>query len=772
MQPKNLCFSVLLALSFAFSTLWAQETPKSYQVAPLEELLVKEKSSIEDFLQVEVQTTDRTRSQKSSRAPATIVIVTEEQILRRNYQSLLDLLQDQPDIKIDFGVDPRWMHDVSIRGIRGMDKFVILMDGVRISSPTNDVIPVMQNFPIHMAKQVEIVYGPASALYGADAFAGVINIITKEANEFERTSITLQGSMYQSYLLNFFTGARLGEKTRLSVSGQYHFDRQPELQRFYPQDFAGLQEGLQTGTFNSIFGPISPNNSVVFPEASISPLASYALTAQLQTGNFDFSFFRNSASNPSTQAVNPNNSVYNEGAFFRHQVSMLSARYNKTWEKLKSTSFLIGSLYELDPKSNFRNVYTGFEPAYLYSYGLMLKGEQLLSYEAIPERLSFTAGATYEYFRSYPRGHDLQYPIFSRNPSGKAVIVNSIAPLNPQGIEADVPLVEYSNVGALLQMQWQAFEKLSATVGARYDYNSRFGGAFNPRLGLVWEPTKRLTVKGLYGSAFLAPSPLAAFDQFGTFFSTDNGATYRSFFFRLPNPNLKPQLINTIELGATVLLSKRLSVGLTSFLSRISGLFQFVSDSQTLNLYNNTFKGWPVDFIEITVNQGAQRNYGGSLRLDYYLPLRKRGSLNAYLVLSYVDGRVNLEDGSSSEAEIPAYTPWMLRSGVDLSIGAWSFSPRLLWSGVQKTFSTQENNPSRRQELAGFALLNISASYTFPAYLTLFADVQNALDQRYYHVNLGAAPQADISGAAAAAEFARGMPQYPLRLSAGARVRF
>lgn len=768
MQFRNLSF--LISLCWA-GTLWAQEAPQNYQVAPLEELLVKEKSSIEDFLQMEVQTTDRTRTQKSSRAPATIVIVTEEQILRRNYQSLLDLLQDQPDIKIDFGVDPRWMHDVSIRGIRGMDKFVILMDGIRISSPTNDVIPVMQNFPVHMAKQVEIVYGPASALYGADAFAGVINIITKEASEFERTSITFQGSMYQSYLLNFFTGARLGEKTRLSISGQYHFDRQPDLQRFYPDDFTGLQESLQTGTFNSIFGPIRPN-SVVFPEASTSPLSSYALTAQLQTGNFDFSFFRNSAQNPSTQAVNPNNSVYNEGAFFRHQISVLSARYNKTWEKIKSTSFLIGSLYELDPKSNFRNVYTSFEPAYLYSYGLMLKGEQLFNYEAIPERLSFTAGATYEYFRSYPRGHDLQNPIFSRNPSGKAIIVNSIFPLNPAGIEADVPLVEYSNVGALLQMQWQAFEQLSATVGARYDYNSRFGGAFNPRLGLVWEPSKRITIKGLYGSAFLAPSPLAAFDQFGTFFSTDNGATYRSFFFRLPNPDLKPQLINTIELGATVLLNKRLSLGLSSFLSRISGLFQFVSDSETLNLYNNTYKGWPVDFIEITVNQGAQRNYGGSLRLDYYLPLRKRGSLNAYLMLSYVDGRVNLEDGSSSEAEIPAYTPWMLRSGVDLSIGAWSFSPRLLWTGVQKTFSTQENNPSRRQEIAGFALLNISASYAFPSYFTLFADVQNALDQRYYHVNLGAAPQADISGAAAAAEFARGMPQYPLRLSAGARVRF
>jgi len=138
--------------------------------------------SIEELLNVQVSTASRVGTSTLQEAPATIRIVTAEQIADRGYRSLLEVLADQPEIKVDFAVDPRWMNDITVRGVRYMDKVLFLLDGQRISSPTNELIPIMENYPVHLAQQIEIIFGPASALYGADAFSGVVNIITKKAS--------------------------------------------------------------------------------------------------------------------------------------------------------------------------------------------------------------------------------------------------------------------------------------------------------------------------------------------------------------------------------------------------------------------------------------------------------------------------------------------------------------------------------------------------------------------------------------------------------------
>ena len=771
MHHLNLIPSYLL-LTILFPLFNQAQEKESYQLDPVEELLEdNEILTIEELLSAEIQATDRIRVQKNTRAPATVVIISEEQIRLRNYQSLLDVLQDQSDIKIDYGVDPRWMNDVSIRGIRGMDKFIILLDGIRISSPTNELIPIMQNYPVHFARQIEIVYGPASALYGADAFAGIINIITKEATELEKVNVTVQGGTHNQFLGNIYTGVRLSEKVGLTLSGQYAFDQQPDLSRFYPEEYGNIEQTLRTGTFQTIFGPVT-SSETVFPDNTTTPLSAYALQGNLDAGRFRLSFFKNYSVNPSTQAIDPNNGVYNRGAFFGHGITMLTAQYTQTGRKLKSTTILTGSQYRLAPLSNFRNVFSDMNTAYKYGRGWMLKGEQLFNW-SIQENINLTFGGTYEDFLSYPRGHDLQYPIFENDPSGRAVIVNSVLENNPEGIEADIPRVAYNNTGGLLQLQVRTLERITATIGARFDYNTRFGTTFNPRLGIVWEATEKTTLKALYGSAFLAPSPQAAFDQFGTFSSPDSGRTYRSTFFRLPNPDLEPQLIQTFELGANTFLSEQFGVSFSGFYAIITGLFTFVPDAGNTNLYDGVFKGWPVDYIEVTINQGTQQNYGGTVRFDYLKKLGVNSRLTAYAMLSVVTGTVDTEvqGDSISNREIPAYAPLTFRTGVDLRWKRWGFSPRLILTSAQRTYAFSINNPEERQTIAGFALLNVNLEYQLPPYATFYVDIDNALDQRYRHVNLGAAPDSRVQGAASS-EIQQGMPQYPIRIAGGVKFRF
>lgn len=153
----------------------AQSTPPTPAAADLESELLA-------LLNTPVTAASR-QSESSGRAPATVVTVTADQILRRRYRSLGEVLRDLPEFKVDNGFSVEFYNTVSVRGVMGQYKFVILMDGNRIGAATNEVIPILENFPVHFAKQVEVVYGPASALYGADAFTGVINIVTWKGEE-------------------------------------------------------------------------------------------------------------------------------------------------------------------------------------------------------------------------------------------------------------------------------------------------------------------------------------------------------------------------------------------------------------------------------------------------------------------------------------------------------------------------------------------------------------------------------------------------------------
>jgi len=119
-------------------------------------------------------------------APATIYVVTDKEIKERGYLFLHDLLRDLP------GID--FINDLGTYGMlamqRGIDtpennKTLVFVDGVLTNNTSQGVSYISYQFALHNVKRVEILWGPASALYGANAFAGIINIVTKTANDLE-----------------------------------------------------------------------------------------------------------------------------------------------------------------------------------------------------------------------------------------------------------------------------------------------------------------------------------------------------------------------------------------------------------------------------------------------------------------------------------------------------------------------------------------------------------------------------------------------------------
>ncbi len=763
----QLKYFLIIFLFIPFIVL-SQEQEDSVTVAAFSKL------SLEELMDIEVYGATRTYGQSSATVPATVEVITQQQILNRGYRSLLDILFDMPDIKIDYGVDPRWMNDITIRGIRYMDKFQILLNGIKISSPTNDLISLMENYPVHFAKQVEIIYGPASALYGADAFSGVINIITDEHITETETRVSIEGGMYEMINGNFYTQDKLGKGINFSLGGQFFYDEQPNLANFYPDLYMGMDEELATGTFNTIHGPITPEAPVEAHKSHI--LMAYGLYAGFNYKNVKLNYFGNYGRNPSTMANSPHNSVYNHDQFFGHSVNMLNLSYEKQINNFKFISDLTHSRYDLDSRSNFRNLYSNMEPAYLYAYGRMTKAEQLLSYD-LSNKFRITGGVSFAHYESMPRSNNLEYPVFGSDPGG--IIVNSQYNfLMPEGIPANLIHTRYNNIGGFLQTNYEFRFPLAVTAGVRIDNDDRYGVSINPRLGLVYEEKQDFTIKTLYGTAFLAPSPQYMYDRYGTFIPTSDSSTYYAEFMQLPNKELSPQKVQTIEMSFQKYFGDEISVRTTGYTSFVSGLISPVVNNETVeslypdHLYPKT--DYYINAIQINDNLGESTIYGASLVVKYQNTISSNLQIRFALNYSYIDGFTDIdESGPVKERNLPGISNHTTKFRGTIKYGDLTFSSGLIWMSDQRAInaaSVQSNDETKYQTIPGFVLLNANINYHLTEKFTLFAKGTNLLDQRYRNVNIGAAPESMGAGSAAV-EFAGGAPQDPIRISGGFRVR-
>ena len=117
-------------------------------------------------------------------APATIVLVTADQIERRGYADLEAVLHDLPGFDISRGNGDLYSN-IYQRGYRSnaTDRTLLLVDGVEQNDLHSNIVYLSRQYPLSNVSRIEVVYGPASITYGPNAFSGVINIVTLEAED-------------------------------------------------------------------------------------------------------------------------------------------------------------------------------------------------------------------------------------------------------------------------------------------------------------------------------------------------------------------------------------------------------------------------------------------------------------------------------------------------------------------------------------------------------------------------------------------------------------
>ncbi|MBI9066336.1 MAG: TonB-dependent receptor [Salinivirgaceae bacterium] len=177
--------------------------------------------SLEELMNIRITTASKT-SQSLSEAPATMVVITDQMIKDRGYHHLEEILHDLPgfDFNKNYGVN---YSTIFMRGYRSdnSDRFILMFDGILENDIWKQTTWISRQYPVSQIKQIEVLYGPASALYGTNAFSGIINVISKKGDEVGDVNLVTTAGSYGRKNIEFATGKDVNENISYNVTAKY-----------------------------------------------------------------------------------------------------------------------------------------------------------------------------------------------------------------------------------------------------------------------------------------------------------------------------------------------------------------------------------------------------------------------------------------------------------------------------------------------------------------------------------------------------------------------
>ena len=179
------------------------------------------KVSLKDLADMEVTSVSR-KSEKASEAAAAIHVITQEDIRRSGATNLAEMLRMVPGVQVARAGSSQWA--VSSRGFNDQfaNKLLVLIDGRTVYSPTFSGVWWDVHNPIHEdIERIEVIRGPGATVWGANAVNGVINIITKSAQDTQGTYLAAGAGTDKQLGLEGRHGFQIGESAWARVYAKH-----------------------------------------------------------------------------------------------------------------------------------------------------------------------------------------------------------------------------------------------------------------------------------------------------------------------------------------------------------------------------------------------------------------------------------------------------------------------------------------------------------------------------------------------------------------------
>lgn len=457
----------------------------------LDELLDLELS---ELMNIEIVSASKTL-QKISEVPATVRVITAAQIQSNGYFTLEEALSGLPGFQ--FRNMLGFNSYVFQRGAPSQNNLIlVLIDGIQINELNSGGFYGGGQYNLADVERIEVVYGPASALYGTNAVSGIVNIITKNSKENRGLRA---GALYGSF------------NTISTDAGYGYYNEQ--------NDFGFCLSAMYKSSEKADLGGAKGDNN--WSENMENFEDDYSLNLKLNYKKFIAGInYLNKQSSASTYYKSSGTEYRDKGTLWniRFVNAYLKHQYDFTQEWMLSSKLYFRDATVID---NSILIVTDSAQIGYYRPNNLFGFETLLNFKP-DERLNITGGVVFE---------------SERLASGYSKTYSASAEEKPA--KPSAPATESNSLFSLyLQAQYFLFKPLSLTAGARYDNSSVYDQVLTPRIGLVYNK-KRLTAKLLYMEAFRAPKPWDYNDGLG-------------------NLNLKPEEMKSVEFSGTYSLSEQI----------------------------------------------------------------------------------------------------------------------------------------------------------------------------------------------------------------------
>ena len=575
------------------------------------------------LLNLEVSTASKT-AESVDEAPAVITLVTRREIQSWGCQTVADVLEHTVGFYI---IDDHILPNVGVRGMTGglgaeSGVIKVMIDGRSVAYRTTSGNWLgVELIPLESIAQIEIIRGPASALYGADAFLGVVNIITLRPDELRpvRARVALASTNgHPGATFDAVGGGNAGRLNfMLGVAGE-SIDRSglmlpPESPAPTLPSWIGDRR-----TANDLHRrSLGLQARVGYGDERVGQVILSAYAAALERGG-DFAHWAQLTNGVDASGI-ANGTTVALGQLRLNVDTLLHA--TSTLDVAVAGTYFQGGVRPADRVEIASDLY------YV---------ERRQSYRG--------ADATAEgrWFPS-PRFNLIvgTEGVFDREFLGAPTRINRMTlEAVPQQGAAD-STINFANLGAYLSSTLKVIDPLlKVTGGARYDVHSHYAAQLTGRLALVSRLHRTLVTKLLYGSAFKAPSPYLLY------------ATPLRPGDVVGNPALKPQRIHTVEYQAS--WKPRPMFGVTSGVS-----YNWLLDKAEFT---------PQGINQTATNVASQRTFTWETRAD----LNRAEDIHAYAAFELVYSLRDLgQEGYAASligTKNVVYPPWIARAGVNVGV--------------------------------------------------------------------------------------------------------
>ncbi|MES2138273.1 MAG: TonB-dependent receptor [Bacteroidota bacterium] len=642
--------------------------------------------SLAELMELNIISTSKIQ-EKLTESPASIYIITKQEIKLRGYLDLKDVLRDIPSFDYISNGGVGNITEFIVRGVNeGTSNVLVFRDGIKISNPGNITLPFGNQMPLHNVERIEVIVGPSSVIYGQDTYSGLINIITDHKTQNE---LQLGGGSYETFSPSGFVNFKL-KKGYIFLSGRSFISKGYDLYKLYPEIYKDDIDSLKVKI---------PNWQDKFDENDMGTNAfkrDYNFHVEMNLKKITVGVIH-SRINEAKTGFTPKRYLTNHNTSIDIKSTQFYSIHNDTLSPrlFLKTKFLINNH---QTGNDYKNTYAipqyngdTLEPAGVVKYFYYINTSSSLEEQFVytpTSKILLNTGAIAEYISSTPLSENY---------------------FEPKNTDEELAVYRFTNFGAFLQGTYSFNARNKLIVGGRLDKNSSYGFVPTYRAALVLSPISKINFKLLYGKAYREPTVRQLYGVNIIDISVDIG-----------NPALKPETINTYEL-----------------------VFNY-EKSRNLNLVTNLYYNHSPDIIQqkmigiddigrkIMQNQNINslKTYGTEMSMKYNIIK----SLTAELWYCYLNGQYTVYDDMNNSyvsKEISQISRNKINLGLTyILMKKMGFYLNTHW--VDKISTTTGNSEFFGEPMKGYTNLDLNISYLGQKLEVGFM-INNLLNQKYYH---------------------------------------